>query len=95
MTAYDLESRALDAEILGVIERWHYEASRSTNEAFDDLALRLFAYQVRYNEPYARYCAALGVTSPRSVGANSRRAGCRVQGSGADDVRSGARGARL
>ncbi len=34
------------------------------DEAFDDLALRLFAYQLRYNGPYARYCARLGMTAP-------------------------------
>ncbi len=67
MTAYDIEARALDAEILGVIERWHYDGEPLEDRAFNDLALRLFAHQVRYNEPYARYCAALGVSStPKS-----------------------------
>jgi hypothetical protein len=33
---------------------------------FDDLALRLFEYQLRYNEPYARYCARLGIASAPS-----------------------------
>ncbi len=63
MPAYDIEARALDAEILGVIERWHSDGQRLEERAFNDLALRLFAHQLRYNEPYARYCAALGVSS--------------------------------
>jgi hypothetical protein len=29
---------------------------------FNDLALRIFAHQLRYNEPYAKYCASFGVT---------------------------------
>jgi hypothetical protein len=33
---------------------------------FNDLALRLFEYQLRYNEPYARYCARLHMTEPQS-----------------------------
>ncbi|MGB6520035.1 MAG: hypothetical protein WBE79_16195 [Candidatus Cybelea sp.] len=66
MTAYDLEARALDAEILGVIERWHYDGEPLEERAFDDVALRIFAHQLRHNEPYARYCAALGVTSPET-----------------------------
>ena len=62
--SYETESQALDAEILWIIEAWHGAASLSSDDAFNDLALRLFAYQLRYNEPYARYCARLGVTSP-------------------------------
>ncbi|MBV8530390.1 MAG: acyl-protein synthetase [Candidatus Eremiobacteraeota bacterium] len=57
---------ALDAEILGVIEAWHRHGATLGDDAFNDLALRLFAYQLRYNEPYARYCEALGRTEPRS-----------------------------
>lgn len=63
--SYESESQALDAEILGVIATWHERGERLGDEAFTDLALRLFAYQVRYNEPYARYCGRLGMTSPR------------------------------
>ena len=54
-SGYRAEADALDAEILRCIER------RSVPD-FDDLALRIFAHQLRYNEPYARYCAAIGVT---------------------------------
>jgi hypothetical protein len=60
--AYRAEADALDAEILAAIE-----ARLVPN--FDDLALRIFAHQLRYNEPYARYCASLGVSlesMPRS-----------------------------
>jgi hypothetical protein len=45
----------LDAEILRCIEL------RSVPD-FNDLALRIFAHQLRYNEPYVRYCAARGGT---------------------------------
>ncbi|HYL28098.1 MAG TPA: hypothetical protein VEW74_09710 [Candidatus Nitrosotalea sp.] len=57
------QSQALDTEILGVIERWQATGEVLDDGAFNDLALRLFEYQLRYNEPYARYCARLGVTS--------------------------------
>lgn len=52
---YRAEADALDAEILRCIER------RAVPD-FNDLALRVFAHQLRYNAPYARYCASLGVT---------------------------------
>ncbi len=60
---YQAESRALDAELLGVIEAWHRRGEILDDRAFNALALRLFAYQLRYNEPYARYCAQRGVRS--------------------------------
>lgn len=63
MLGYSTESQALDGEILGVIERWHRSGEWLSDGAFNDLALRLFDYQLRYNEPYARYCARLGVTT--------------------------------
>lgn len=52
---YAEEAAQLDAEILRAIEQ------RSVPD-FNGLALRIFAHQLRYNAPYARYCAALGVT---------------------------------
>jgi hypothetical protein len=64
MPEYQTESRALDAEILGIVSAWHGRGEPMSDGAFNDLALRLFAYQLRYNQPYARYCAALGATSP-------------------------------
>ena len=58
--SYALDTLALDGEILGAIAGWHHH-DRTLDEAqFDDLALRLFAYQLRYNEPYERFCASLG-----------------------------------
>lgn len=33
-----------------------------TDGEFDELALSIFRYQLRYNTPYAQYCASLGVT---------------------------------
>ncbi len=59
---YEAESRVLDGEILSVIEGWHRRGETLGDAAFEDLALRLFAYQLRYNGPYARYCAHLGFT---------------------------------
>jgi acyl-protein synthetase LuxE len=53
---YRTEADALDAEILNCIEQ-------RTVPDFSDLALRVFAHQLRYNEPYAKYCASRGVTS--------------------------------
>jgi hypothetical protein len=70
--SYRAEADALDAEILSVIERWsappghrgHWEYSDPDFEFdFNDLALRIFEHQSRFNEPYARYCASLGVTN--------------------------------
>lgn len=49
-----------------MIERWRRFGEPFGDVAFDDLALRLFDYQLRYNEPYAQYCRRLGVTSPQS-----------------------------
>jgi hypothetical protein len=63
---YQHESRELDAEILRVIDAWHRHGTTLSDEAFNDLALRIFAYQLKYNEPYARYCASLGV-APSSL----------------------------
>src|SRR5579871_1465016 len=59
---YAAESHALDREILAVIEGWHRRGATLDDAAFNDLALRLFAYQLRYNAPYARFCARLGFT---------------------------------
>ncbi len=52
---YRAEAQALDAELLQCIGR------RAVRD-FDGLALRVFAHQLRYNEPYAKYAASLGVT---------------------------------
>ena len=59
---YSTESQTLDCEILGVIGAWHRDGIELTHGEFNDLALRLFDYQLRYNIPYARYCERLGLT---------------------------------
>lgn len=59
--AYSAYSARLDAEILRTVQR--FEAGHTLHDdEFNDLALDVFAYQLRYNAPYARYCASLGVT---------------------------------
>lgn len=66
---YASESAALDADILAVIDAWRTRGVTLADQAFDDLALRLFDYQRRYNLPYARYCTMLGwnaTTTPQS-----------------------------
>jgi hypothetical protein len=60
---YSRHSRALDSEVLRAIDAWHASGRPLADREFDDLALRIFAYQLRYNEPYARYCASLGVSA--------------------------------
>jgi Acyl-protein synthetase, LuxE len=62
MAAYQTEAHALDAEILAVILAWSIEGRSLNDAAFNALALRIFAHQLRYNAPYSRYCARLGVT---------------------------------
>jgi hypothetical protein len=52
---YRTEADALDAEIIDCI-------GRRRVADFNDLALRIFSHQLRYNEPYAKYCASFGVT---------------------------------
>ena len=59
---YSAESQALDREILGIIGAWHRRGTGLAQGEFNDLALRLFDYQLRYNAPYARYCERLGIT---------------------------------
>ena len=59
---YNRESGELDAEIGRVIAAWHKHGRGLSDAEFEDLALRIFAYQLRYDEPYARYCGSLGIT---------------------------------
>jgi hypothetical protein len=63
LSEYARHSRALDSEILRALDAWHAHGRPLADREFDDLALRIFAYQLRYNEPYARYCASLGVSA--------------------------------
>lgn len=60
---YATESFALETEILGVIDGWHRRGRDVSEADFEDVALRLFEYQLRYNAPYARYCASLGFST--------------------------------
>ncbi len=62
---YSNEAWELDADILSRIERWHKFDEAISDDAFNELALRIFAHQLRYNEPYAKYCATQGVTLER------------------------------
>jgi len=62
MRDYQTEARELDAEILAAINAWTTEGRSLDDAAFNALALRVFAHQLRYNEPYARYCKQPGVT---------------------------------
>lgn len=50
-------ARDIVVELLDFIER-----DRCTDEEFDDLALRLFAYQYANNEPFRRLCRRRGAT---------------------------------
>lgn len=52
--SYRDEADALDAEILNCIEQ------RAVPD-FNDLALRIFAHQLRHNRPYAQFCASRGI----------------------------------
>jgi hypothetical protein len=62
---YADEAHELDAEIITLIARWHDHGHDIADDAFDDLALRIFSHQLRYNQSYARYCASLGVSLER------------------------------
>ena len=60
MNTPDQHQAIVDA-VLGFIE-----ADSCSDEQFDALALRLFAYQFANNEPYRRFCQGRGAT-PRNV----------------------------
>ena len=62
---YSNEAWELDAEIYTTIERWHTLDKTLPDDAFNDLALRIFAHQLHYNEPYAKYCATHGISLER------------------------------
>lgn len=48
--------------MLAVIQAWHQNGGALSDDRFNDLALRLWTYQMRYNAPYATYCERRGVT---------------------------------
>jgi hypothetical protein len=60
---YACASGALDRELLELIASWHQTGLPIEEAVFDDLAIRLLAYQLQYNRPYSRYCSQFGVTS--------------------------------
>jgi hypothetical protein len=60
--SYATESQELEATILDVIHAWHKTGHGLADVEFNTLALRVLAHQLRYNIPYAKYCASFGVT---------------------------------
>lgn len=66
--SYRERSDLLDRRLLDVIATWRRTGETLCDRQFDELALALFDYQFRYNRPYARYCASLGIgaTTPQS-----------------------------
>ena len=61
MSEYREESDALDTDLLQVVHAWHKHGTELNDADFNHLALRVFAYQLRYNAPYAAYCGSLGI----------------------------------
>lgn len=59
------QAAALDREILDIIAAWHDRGNELSDTEFGALALRIFAYQLECNRPYAQYCRAKGVTLER------------------------------
>lgn len=66
MSEYREESDALDTDIQQIIHAWHHHGTTLSDRDFNQLALRLFAYQLRYSQPYAQYCTLFGIT-PRAL----------------------------
>jgi hypothetical protein len=60
---YTSESTALDREVLALIERWHPGGAPVDERDFEDLALRILAHQLRYNDAYARYAGTFGYSA--------------------------------
>ncbi len=63
MPHYRQDAQTLDAEVLHWIDAWHRHGTPMQDGDFNDVALRIFAHQLAYNEPYARYAASLGFSS--------------------------------
>lgn len=59
---YSEESAALDAELATVIGGWRATGAPLSEAAFNSMARRIFAHQLRHNAAYAQFCASLGVT---------------------------------
>ena len=58
--SYHAEAAALDREVLHAIDAWHRGGRTLGDDEFNELALRIFAHQLQYNEPYARYAGSFG-----------------------------------
>ncbi len=58
--SYAAEAAALDARVEAAIESYALD-----DAAFDRLACDIFAHQFRWNEPYAAYARACGITADR------------------------------
>ncbi len=65
------EAADLDERILATIDAWHRHGRSPSDAEFDDLALAIFAHQLRYNAAYAAYCAGYGF-SPNALPASWR-----------------------
>ena len=59
------EAATLDAAVAKTIAAWHRDGTGIPEADFSQLALAIFAYQLKWNAPYAAYCASLGVTPER------------------------------
>ena len=57
MTAYESKRARSTPRSSASSRAGTHDGETLEERAFNDLALRLFAHQLRYNEPYARYCA--------------------------------------
>ncbi|PZR56048.1 MAG: hypothetical protein DLM50_09530 [Candidatus Meridianibacter frigidus] len=63
MSGYPEETTALDGELLRTMRSWRDGGHALHEDEFNELALRVFRYQLRYNEPYRQYCATLSETN--------------------------------
>jgi hypothetical protein len=61
--SYADEARELDGAVSSAIDRWSRDDVELSDQQFNELALRIFAHQLAYNQPYADFCAAQGVTA--------------------------------
>ena len=59
--SYAREASRLDEAVLATIARWRDGGTALEETEFAALALDILAHQLRYNAPYARYCATFGI----------------------------------
>lgn len=60
--SYAGEAARLDDTVLAAIAVWREGATALGDAKFNALALEILAHQLRYNAPYARYCATFGIS---------------------------------